>query len=61
MGELKNAFPAGCKIVDIERGKGSRNKLIYAKLIGPDGSLLISATLEYIYERLSESDIKISQ
>ena len=61
MDKFKGSFPVGCKIIDIKRGKGSRNKFIYAKLIGPDGFLLISATLEYIYERLSESDIKISQ
>ena len=53
----KIVYPLGCKIVDIERGKGSRKKFIYAKLVGPDGGLLISATLEYIYERLNEADI----
>ena len=61
MDKFKGSFPVGCEIVDIKRGKGSRNKFIYARLIGPDGNLLISATLDYIYERLTESDIKISQ
>ena len=45
-------FPAGCKIINIEPGTGNRETLVYATLIGPDGELLISATLDYINQQL---------
>ena len=44
-------FPAGCTIRDIRPGTGSRAHIVYAHLYGPDGEMLISATLEYINEQ----------
>lgn len=43
----------GCKIIDIQRGKGSRSCYTYAKLVNKDGELLIAATLDYIVEALA--------
>lgn len=45
-------FPAGCTIRNIRRGEGHRAKYVYASLYGPDGELLISATLDYINEQI---------
>ena len=53
-------IPNGCRIVNIRRGKGDRWVYVYADLIGPDGELLICATIDYIatalMERLQEAD-----
>lgn len=43
----------GMMIVNIHRGKGERAGIVYAELIAKDGHLLISATLDYIVEKLS--------
>ena len=45
---LQRTFPAGCTIRNIRPGTGGRKQWVYAGLYGPDGELLISATLEYI-------------
>lgn len=45
-------LPAGCTITDIRPGDGIRSRFVYARLRAPDGTILISATLEYINERL---------
>lgn len=42
-------------IKDIRRGKGYRNQTMYAKLYNEDtGEIVISATLNYITERMFE-------
>ena len=41
-------------IVNIRKGKGNRSNIIYAKLVDENGELIISATLDYIIERLKE-------
>jgi hypothetical protein len=46
-------FPHGCVIKDIEQS----GPYISAKLYDKNGDLLISATLEYIYERIEFSGI----
>jgi hypothetical protein len=43
----------GCKIIDIQRGKGERSCYTYAKLVNKDGKVLIGATLDYIVEALA--------
>lgn len=50
-------FPAGCTITNIRLGEGHRSKYVYANLIGPDGELLISATLDYINKQIVEAGI----
>ena len=50
--QLRRKFPAGCTIRNIRPGAGERQQLVDANLCGPDGVLLISATLEYIIEQL---------
>ena len=55
---LSSKFPNGCTITNIIQEEGARSGLIYARLVGPDGQIIISATLEYIYERLVESGIE---
>ena len=52
-------FPAGCIITNIRRGNGYRSQWIYAQLRGPNGELLIDATLEYINARLVSSGIEL--
>ena len=47
----QRTFPAGCTIRDIRPGTGGREQWVYASLYGPEGELLISATLEYINEQ----------
>lgn len=44
-------FPAGCKIIDIRPGTGYCDRFVYATLVGPDGDLIIAATLEYINQQ----------
>ncbi len=44
----------GAKIVNIKRGKGERACYIYAQLVASDGTLLINATLDYIFQALQE-------
>ena len=51
-------FPAGCVIKDIRPGKGKRINYVYASLYGPDGELLISATLDYINDAFRGSIIE---
>ena len=45
----------GYTITNIHRGKGAREHIVYANLVGRDGTLLISATLQYIVEKLTRS------
>lgn len=40
----------GCSITDIRRGKGLRSCFFYAKVIGADGTSLITADLDYCVE-----------
>jgi hypothetical protein len=42
----------GCKIVNIRRGKGNRNHIIYANLVNAKGETMISADLNYIRDAL---------
>ena len=44
----------GAVITDIHLGSSSRGRghIIYAKLIGADGQLMIAATLDYILDAL---------
>lgn len=48
-------LPIGCKIENIRRGTGKRISNIHANLVGPDGKLLIAATIEYIIKQLHAS------
>jgi len=41
-----------CQIVNIRRGKGRRENIIYAQLRSADGELLMSATLDHIVSSL---------
>lgn len=50
----KRQFPKGCTITNI--GFGTRVNTLYGELRSPTGELLISATLEYIFEVLQESE-----
>lgn len=50
--QSQRTFPAGCTIGGIRRGKGERARWVYASLYGPDGLVLISATLDYICAQL---------
>lgn len=49
---VRQPFGNGCTIRNIRRGKGYRSRWVYACLYGPDDTLLISATLEYINEQM---------
>lgn len=51
-------FPKGCTITNIRQGKDARFCYIYADLRGPDGVLLISATIDYINQRLLECGVE---
>lgn len=51
-------FPAGCTITNIRPGEGARSAFVYASLRGPDGGLLIAATLQYINEQLTGAIIE---
>jgi len=51
-------IPYGCKIVNIKRGTGARHRHVYAELRELDGSLLISATLEYIAAWILAAEIE---
>jgi hypothetical protein len=51
-------FPFGCKIVNIQRGTGARHRRVYAELRKFDGSLLITATLDYITEQILAAEIE---
>lgn len=44
----------GAQITDVRRGKGARSVYVYAELRASDGSLLVSATLDYITTVLRE-------
>lgn len=50
-------FPAGCTITNIRRGKGTRSKVIYAELVGPDGITIICASLDYIEKEMRDATI----
>ena len=52
-------FPIGCTIKNIRRGAPSRyrDRYVYAELVGPDGVVLISATLDYIAGQLAAARI----
>lgn len=43
-----------CRITNIKRGKGERSCYIYATLVNEKGEILISATLDYIVDTLTE-------
>ena len=58
MSDSNKPFPKGCTISNIRQGKGERSCYIYADLRGPDGAWLISATLEYINQRLLECGVE---
>ena len=58
MKSLHTPFPKGCRIENIRQGKGERSCYIYGDLRGPDGVWLISATLEYINQRLLECGVE---
>lgn len=51
-------YPKGCTITNLRQGKGYRKQYIYATLRGPDGELLISATLDYINKALIENGVE---
>ena len=53
----RRIIPTGCVITNIRRGKGYRESFVYAELRGPDGELLMSATLDYITTEIMEADI----
>lgn len=48
-------LPAGCTLANLRRGNGGRSHWIYAEVRGPDGSVLIQATLEYCVRRMVDS------
>ncbi len=52
---VRPPFPKGCTIRNIRRGDGFRSQWVYACLYGPDDTLLISSTLEYINEQMIEA------
>lgn len=52
---VRPPFPKGCVIRNIRRGDGARASYVYASLYGPDGELMISATLEYINMQIVEA------
>lgn len=54
---VRPPFPAGCVIKNMKRGSGYRAQWVYASLFGPDGSLLISATLDYINAEMAAAGI----
>lgn len=49
-------LPEGMTITNIRRGKGSRKNLVYAHLMDSNGNLVISATLDYIYNALTDPE-----
>jgi hypothetical protein len=53
---MTRKFPAGCYISNIHKGTGVNGNVLYAQLNGPDGRLLISATLDYIQDELSRAE-----
>ena len=60
--KLRRRLPPGCSIVDIRRGLpksryGSAREPLYAKLVAPDGEVLISGTLDYIYDAVSSAEV----
>jgi hypothetical protein len=57
-GNLNRApFPPGCTITGIRTGIGNRAKNVYATLRGPNGELLISATLDYINKQIVDAGV----
>jgi len=50
-------IPRGSTITNIRRGKGKLECFVYANLVGPDGELIISATLDYITAQIMQADI----
>ena len=56
----RRVFPAGCTISNIRNGIGQRGGAVYANLRGPDGELIISATLNYISELLTRARICVA-
>jgi len=56
----KPKFPKGCVIRNLRRhlGRRGRGYAIYGDLYSPDGEILISATLEYINERLLKCGVE---
>jgi hypothetical protein len=56
MNKRTRIFPKGCTIQHITKGKGYHN--VNAVLYGPDGRMLISATLEYITEQILAAEIE---
>jgi hypothetical protein len=44
----------GYTITNIHRGKETRRHVIYAQLKDEKGELVISATFEYIYDKIRE-------
>lgn len=53
-------YPKGCTITNLRQGEGPRCCFIYADLIAPNGTLLISATLDYINEKLVVNGVEKS-
>ncbi len=53
--EAAARLPAGCTLANLRRGAGPRRHWIYAEVLGPDGVVLIRATLEYCVRRMTES------
>jgi hypothetical protein len=51
--QMTPKFPTSCYISNIHRGESGH---VYAQLNGPDGTLLISATLDYIQDQLSKAE-----
>jgi hypothetical protein len=51
-------FPKGCTITNIRPGKGDASRFVVAELRGPDGSLLISASIGTIAQRLLEGGVE---
>lgn len=50
----KHKFSSDCKITNFRINKATGN--IHANLIDSDGSLIISATLDYITEQINNSE-----
>ena len=55
--DMRRVFSPGCTINNIRNGSGQRSDTVYANLVAPDGSLIISATLSYINEQLTRARI----
>ena len=51
---MKNPYE-NCQIINIRRGRGDRCHLVYAHLVDPTGRLIMSGTLTYIMDVLTQA------